>query len=342
MQEEHEKYMLRCLQLARLGAPTVSPNPMVGSVIVHAGNIIGEGWHYQAGQAHAEVNAINRVKNKDLLKESTLYVNLEPCSHFGRTPPCSNLIIEKQIPRVVIGCRDINSAVNGKGIERLKNAGIEVTENILAEEAAFLNRRFFTFHGKKRPFVLLKWAQSSDAYMDISRKAKEKGIFWISSPNTRPYVHAEREKFDAILVGANTVINDNPHLGISEFKSAKKLLRVIIDPEGEIEAKAQVFRDDNYLYFSKYERQVKTHLLSSEQSLKEILEILYNQGIQSLMVEGGGFTLNTFIKEQLWDEALVITAPKTLNDGLKAPQLNGRTITSFYLGEDKIERISAL
>jgi len=342
MQEEQEKYMQRCLQLAQLGASSASPNPMVGSVILHQGKIIGEGWHYQAGKAHAEVNAIASVKDKDLLKEATLYVNLEPCSHQGRTPPCSNLIIERQIPKVVIGCRDKNSLVNGKGVAKLRAAGIEVIEDVLAAEAEFLNRRFFTFHAKQRPYILLKWAQSSDGFMDIHRAASQKGIRWISNPESRPFVHRERAQVDGILVGANTVINDNPHLGISEFPSQKKLLRIIIDPQGRVNPQAQVFRDEHFLYFSEKERAIKTQIIKAEKPLLSILKVLHQNDIQSIMVEGGADTLKRFIAAKLWDEALIITGNSHLKEGLEAPIIKGSVAENYYLKQDHIQRLFAL
>lgn len=334
--------MQRCLQLAQRGETSTSPNPMVGSVIVHQGKIIGEGWHLQAGEAHAEVNAIANVSQKELLRESTLYVNLEPCSHQGRTPPCSDLIIEKKIPRVVIGCRDRNSLVNGKGIAKLKAAGIEVTEDVLVAECEFLNRRFFTFHAKERPYILLKWAQSGDGLIDINRSSNEKGIHWITQPETRPFVHRERAKVDAILVGANTIINDNPHLGISEYKSAKKLCRIIIDPKGQVSAQSQVFRDEHFLYFSEENRSIKTQILDSSKPLEGLLKTLHQKGIQSIMVEGGAYTLHKFIEAELWDEALIITGTSNLGEGLAAPKFEGKLKEDYYLKQDHIQRIFAL
>ncbi len=342
MQEEHEKYIRRCLQLAQHGASSASPNPMVGSVIVYQGKIIGEGWHQQAGKAHAEVNAIANVTNKELLKKATLYVNLEPCSHQGRTPPCSNLIIDMQIPKVVIGCRDANSLVNGRGIAKLKNAGIEVIEDILKEESEFLNRRFFTFHAQQRPYILLKWAQSKDAFLDINRLAHQKGMHWISSPETRPFVHRERSEVDGILVGANTIINDNPHLGISEFPAQKKLWRIIIDLQGRVAPQSQVFRDQHFIYFSGAKREVETHIINTENPLPEILKILHQKDILSIMVEGGAYTLQQFINAKLWDEALLITGPQSLSQGLAAPKIKGIITEDYYLKQDRIQRLLPL
>jgi diaminohydroxyphosphoribosylaminopyrimidine deaminase/5-amino-6-(5-phosphoribosylamino)uracil reductase len=342
MQETQEVYMARCLQLAQLGSSTTSPNPMVGSVIVYDGKIIGEGWHYQAGQPHAEVKAIASVQNQELLKKATLYVNLEPCSHHGKTPPCSNLIIEKQIPKVVIGCGDSNSLVNGKGIEKLKAAGIEVLENVLTAECEFLNRHFFTFHSKKRPYILLKWAQSKDGFMDIDRQAKQTGIHWISGPETRPFVHRERSKVDGILVGANTIVNDNPHLGISEFKSEKIPWRIIIDPNGKVNSNSLVFRDDHFIYFSTEKRAVKTQLLNPENPIQFMLKTLFEMEIQSIMVEGGAFTLRQFMAQNLWDEALVITGSTKLRSGIKSPLLEGEIKEDFKLKTDHIQRIFTL
>ena len=329
--------MQRCLQLARLGKSTVSPNPMVGCVVVHNNKIIGEGWHYKAGQAHAEVNALNAVKNQDLLKESILYVSLEPCSHFGKTPPCANLIVQKRIPHVVVACRDVNSAVNGQGIALLKANDINVTEGVLEKEAEALNKKFFTYHAKKRPFILLKWAQSLDGFLDKSRKPGEKGINWITQPPTRTYVHQLRSQFDAILVGAQTAVNDNPSLTITEVKP-KKLLRLIIDPQLRVPSHSKVFKTDDYLVFSQKASQRKNvvTLHGKNFTVNNILSHCYKLGVQSILVEGGAHTLQSFIEAQLWDEALVLIGQNTFGQGLPAPKLAQNPTSKNAIAGDTI------
>jgi diaminohydroxyphosphoribosylaminopyrimidine deaminase/5-amino-6-(5-phosphoribosylamino)uracil reductase len=239
-----EKYMLRCLELAKDGFGNVAPNPMVGCVIVCEGKIIGEGYHQEYGKAHAEVNAIHSVRDKSLLQKSTLYVNLEPCAHFGKTPPCANLIVEHNIPRVVIGCVDSYSEVSGKGIEKLRNAGIEVTVGILENESLELNKRFFTFHNKKRPYVILKWAETQDGFIDVDRpldKSRDTTADnWITSPLSKQLVHKWRSEEAAIMVGTTTVLNDNPQLNVREWKG-KNPTRIVIDLQDRLPQTLHVF-----------------------------------------------------------------------------------------------------
>ncbi|HCQ28892.1 MAG TPA: bifunctional diaminohydroxyphosphoribosylaminopyrimidine deaminase/5-amino-6-(5-phosphoribosylamino)uracil reductase RibD, partial [Flavobacteriales bacterium] len=244
MKQPEEKYLQRCLDLAKNGKGRVAPNPMVGCVIVHNGKIIGEGYHREYGKAHAEVNAINSVKNKELLRESTLYVNLEPCAHYGKTPPCSNLIIENNIPKVVVGCIDSFSAVAGKGIEKMQKAGIDVTVGVLEKESLALNRAFFTFHNKKRPYILLKWAQTLDGFIDIDRTSqKTTSDNWISNKFSKQLVHLYRSEIAGILVGKNTVMNDNPAL-TTRLIYGKSPIRLIIDFEQSIQESATVFNGE--------------------------------------------------------------------------------------------------
>jgi diaminohydroxyphosphoribosylaminopyrimidine deaminase/5-amino-6-(5-phosphoribosylamino)uracil reductase len=310
---------------------------MVGCVIVSNGEIIGEGWHYKAGQAHAEVNAINAVKNEALLKKSTLYVSLEPCSHFGKTPPCANLIISKKIPQVVVACRDAHSKVNGQGIRYLQQHGVKVTEGVLKKEAEILNHKFFTFHVKQRPYILLKWAQSLDGFIDKERSSEEKGINWITQPLTRTYVHQLRAEQDAILIGAQTAINDNPSLTVREVKP-KNITRIVIDPNLRVPASAAVFKDEDYLIFSKKssDRKKVVTLKESDFSLATILKHCYHLGLQSILVEGGAATLQSFIEANLWDEAQVLVGQTTLGKGLKAPLLNKSASKQEHLGKDLI------
>lgn len=335
--EAHEEYMRRCLQLALNGEPTVSPNPMVGSVIVKEGRIIGEGWHYRSGRPHAEVNAIRSVKNTEDLKQSTLYVSLEPCTTHGTTPPCTDLILKMKIPRVVIGCRDRNSAINGKGVRKLQDKGVEVTEGVLKEEAQYLNRKFFSFHEKKRPYILLKWAQSLDGFIDKTRNEGQVGVHWITKQETRIFVHRQRSHYDAILVGAQTVINDNPLLGIEEV-AAPDPQRLIIDPKLKTPEDARVYRDDNYRIYSyrKSDRNRVRSLNRNQGLLEGLLRDRYVSGVQSIMVEGGAKTIQSFIDADLWDEAMVLVGHSSFGEGLRAPALARRADEVTELGDDTI------
>ncbi len=334
----HELYIKRCIELAQNAKGYTSPNPMVGSVIVHNEQIIGEGWHHAPGQPHAEVNAINSVVEKSKLEESTIYVSLEPCAHFGRTPPCSDLIIENMIPKVVIGCRDPFEQVNGRGIEKLKAAGIEVIEGILENECLDLNKAFFTFHTKKRPYIILKWAQTGDGFMDISRKENEKGIKWITQPETKTLVHQWRAEVDAILAGKYTVLNDNPSLTVREV-GGKNPLRLVLDSKGEItpdysifneEAQTVVFVDRNINSTNSNHYPIDY----SNSPLEQVMDYCYQNQIQSVLVEGGAHTLQSFIDEGLWDEARVLTGVGTFENGLQAPGLNFAPISTFSFGKD--------
>lgn len=337
LSKDHIQYMQRCLQLAKNGSTSTSPNPMVGCVIVHQDQIIGEGWHRKAGEAHAEVRAINSVAETEKLKDSTLYVSLEPCSHHGRTPPCADLIIEKKIPRVVIACRDKNSVVNGRGIERLEKNGVEVIEGVMEQEAIWLNKRFFTFHSKKRSYVVLKWAQTSDGFFDKKRANGEKGINWITQPETRTFVHWERSKCDAILVGSQTVINDNPALTLQEVYGENPI-RLILDPNLETPENARVYEDENYRIFTlkKTDRRNAVQLKKNESFLKQVLRHSYVLGNLSMMVEGGARTIQSFIDEDLWDEALVLQGATTFGQGLKAPQIPRPALNYQQLGKDRV------
>lgn len=336
-------YMIRCIELAEKGLGRVAPNPMVGSVIVHNGKIIGEGYHQIFGGPHAEVNAINAVKNKDLLKESTLFVNLEPCAHFGKTPPCADLIIASKIPRVVVAQRDPNPKVAGRGIERMKAAGIEVIEGICAAEAEFLNRRFLMHQRENRPYIILKWAQSADGFMDRERDSvEEPKINWISHPATKKLVHLWRSQEQAILVGRNTIVNDNPRLDTREVTGASPL-RIVLSNSGKIPKESKVLTDGNrtLIYNKNFAKKIgNVEFIKFETDLlKNALHDLSGKGISSILVEGGAETLNTFIVNNLWDEGRIIQSENRFNSGLKAPEINSPTgITEAY-GKDKITRI---
>ncbi|MFZ6051389.1 bifunctional diaminohydroxyphosphoribosylaminopyrimidine deaminase/5-amino-6-(5-phosphoribosylamino)uracil reductase RibD [Halocola ammonii] len=337
----HEKYMQRCLQLAEKGLGSVSPNPMVGAVIVHNDKIIGEGFHRKFGEAHAEVNAINNVEDHELLKEATLYVNLEPCSHYGKTPPCSDLIIEKKIPKVVIANLDPYDQVNGSGVEKLKQAGVEVITGVEAEKGAHLNRRFFIFHQKQRPYIVLKWAESRDGLMDVERSEGDKGVYWISHPNTKKLVHKWRSEEAAVMVGANTAQNDNSALTVREI-TGRQPLRILIDPNERVSHENRIFDGSvPTIIFGKANR---THgntewiTINDKSSLvPEMLRTLHKRGVQSILVEGGAITLTEFIRAGCWDEARKITGDVHLLKGKKAPHPGVKPTESYNFGTDLIE-----
>jgi len=337
--EVDEKYMLRAIELARLGMGEVSPNPMVGCVIVHNGLIIGEGYHSQFGMAHAEVNAVNRVKNKDLLKESTLYVTLEPCSHHGKTPPCADLILLHQIPKVVVGTSDPFAEVSGRGIEKLRMGGCKVLQGFLEEKCVELNRRFFTFQQKKRPFIILKWAQTADGYIDIDRAHENYGQpTWITNDLSRIAVHKMRTDESAILVGTNTAKKDNPSLTVRDW-SGKPPLRLVIDkylklPEGIALFDGQVptvaytslkVADRPNLEFRK--------ISFDGDEIIQVLADLHARGILSLIVEGGQKLLNSFIKQGIWDEARLFVGKNIFHGGVKAPLFEGHLLKSEELDD---------
>ena len=338
---EHEQYMKRCLWLAANAQGKTSPNPLVGSVVVYQNQIIGEGWHHKAGEAHAEVNAIASVNNHDLLPDSTLYVNLEPCAHYGKTPPCSDLIIEKKIRRVVIGSRDPFSEVNGRGIERLQRAGVEVIVNVMQSDCEFLNRRFFTYHRKKRPYIILKWAQSRDGFMDRDRTSGEQGINWITQPATKSLVHLWRSQEDAIVVGAQTVINDNPSLTVREV-AGKSPIRIVLNPDKHIDPSSAVFDGSvESLYFSASTEAelpgvTQVPLQPGEDVPDRLLSEAYKRGIQSLFIEGGAYLLNSLLERELWDEARVLTGNTLFHSGLKAPEIKHTPGETEGFGADQV------
>lgn len=323
-----EKYMARCIELARLGAGEVAPNPMVGAVIVHGDVIIGEGFHRQYGGPHAEVNAINSVKDKSLLNESTIYVSLEPCAHFGKTPPCSDLIISHQIPHVVIGCVDPFAQVAGKGIARMVQAGIRVEVGILEKECLELNRRFFTFHQQKRPYVILKWAQTLDGFLDIDRSQPEFGQpTWISNELSRRLVHRQRTEEAAILIGTNTAFKDNPSLTVREW-SGRQPLRLVIDRQNRLPATLHLKDGEvQTLIFTEHVSADQQNLEFvplnfSQNILPQLLDVLFAREIQSVIVEGGRQLLQSFIDQDLWDEAHVYIGNTWFGRGVQAPNLS--------------------
>lgn len=327
MTDPDERYMRRCFDLAALGLGLTRTNPLVGCVIVHDDRIIGEGYHHEYGGPHAEVNAIRSVKDKSLLKSSTLYVNLEPCSHFGKTPPCSTLIINSGIPRIVVSNIDPFAAVSGRGIEAMRNAGVEVLTGVLEREGEFLNRRFLTFHLQKRPFVMLKWAQTADGFIDVVRKKGDPvGTNWITDEISRTLVHKWRAEEAGLLVGTNTIIADNPKLNVRRWSGVSPL-RITFDRDGRIPDTASILDgSQDTLVFSclqeKYSGKIKSVLVDHEFEMEEILHELYEQKILSIMVEGGRQVLQTFIDSGLWDEARVFRGSVVFHEGVPAPVIS--------------------
>lgn len=340
--------MQRCLQLAAMGAGQVAPNPMVGAVLVHQGKITGEGYHQKYGEAHAEVNCINSVADRDkyLIEKSTLYVSLEPCAHFGKTPPCADLIIKNKIPRVVIGCLDSFKEVNGKGIEKLKAAGVDVIAGVLESECIGLNKRFFTFHQQQRPYIILKWAQSRDGKIaplnpheggTLAHTKSERLL--ISNDLTNRLVHKWRSEEAAILVGTITALMDDPSLTTRSWPG-KNPVRVVIDKDLKLPASLKLFdKTVRTIVFNEKKQQddgmLSYHKLNKENNtLLQIMATLYTQQVQSVIVEGGAKLLQSFIDAGLWDEARVITNTQLeVEKGLDAPVLENKILQ----GEDKIE-----
>ncbi len=305
-------YMLRCLELAKKGLGTTYPNPLVGSVVVHNDCIIGEGWHRKAGTPHAEVHAIRAVKNKELLAESTLYVNLEPCNHHGKTPPCCDLIIEHRVKRVVIGTIDYHSLVNGSGIARLKNAGVAVTVGVWEAECQKINRRFFTFHAKGRPYIILKWAESADGFMTADPNQPN---FPVSNKRSKQLLHKMRTEEQSILVGTRTALIDNPSLTARSWKGNNPL-RLLLDFEHKIPSKNFIFDDAAPTI------RIDVDLVSRENWIAQLLTYLKEQNIQSLIVEGGKQVLEQFIELNLFDEVRIFKSAENFGKGLSAPRVD--------------------
>lgn len=331
-----ELLMQRCLQLALKGLGQVAPNPMVGSVIVADGEIIGEGYHQQFGQAHAEVNAVKSVSENNLhkLEKASLYVNLEPCSHFGKTPPCADMIIRNNIARVVIGSNDPNPKVSGQGIAKLRDAGIEVVTGVLKRQCDFFNRRFLTFWLKRRPYIILKWAQSADGFM---ASAEPKQV-WLTGEESKKLTHQWRSEEQAILVGKRTVQIDDPALTV-RLITGKNPVRITIDRNLELNTSFKFFEPNSKLIvFNAHKNEGNYVLLDFEADvLEQIMDYLFSIEVQSVIVEGGAFTLHQFIAAGLWDEARVFTAPIPLNSGKKAPVLNIAISERKKIGQDTLE-----
>ena len=318
-----EQYMSRCLQLAKLGAGYVAPNPLVGAVLVYEDKIIGEGYHQKYGEAHAEVNCINNVseENKFLIEKGTLYVSLEPCSHYGKTPPCTDLIIQNKIKKVIIGCKDIYKEVAGTGIQKLTNAGVEVITGILEKECIKLNKRFFTFHQKFRPYILLKWAQTANGKIG----SVEKRIL-ISNEYSKRLVHKWRSEETAILVGTNTALQDDPLL-TTRLWQGENAIRIVIDKDLKLPLALKLFNTDarTFIYNlakNSTEENLVYIKLENENFIDQMIQSLFEMNIQSVMIEGGAKTLQSFIDEGLWDEARVITNEELImENGIAAPEM---------------------
>lgn len=337
----HEKYMRRCIALAKNGLATTYPNPLVGSVIVHNDTIIGEGWHWKAGELHAEVNAVNSVKDKSLLKNATIYVSLEPCSHFGKTPPCCDLIIANKIPKIVIGTIDPNIKVAGNGIKKLLEAGKNLTVGVLENECHALNKRFFTFHEKKRPYIILKWAESTDGFIAPAFRDAQKPV-WISNPYSRQLVHKWRSEEQAILVGTQTVVDDNPKLDVRDW-NGKNPVRLVIDKNNRIPEESHIFDNQaKTIVFCTAELASKKdnivfETLDFEGNIpRQIAAVLYKNELQSVIVEGGRQTLQTFIDSGFWDEARIFKGNIFLENGTKAPVLNCHSNSKQFIGDDAL------
>jgi diaminohydroxyphosphoribosylaminopyrimidine deaminase / 5-amino-6-(5-phosphoribosylamino)uracil reductase len=339
----HEKYINRCIAFAKNGLTTAMPNPAVGAVVVYNDVIIGEGFTAAYGGAHAEVNAINAVKDKSLLSKATLYVSLEPCSHFGKTPPCSDLILAMNIPNIVVGTLDSNSLVSGKGIQKLIDAGRNVTVGVLEYECRNSNKRFFCFHEKKRPYVILKWAATQDNFIapvPETRLDARKPV-WISNKHAQQLVHKWRSEEQAILIGVNTVLADNPKLDVRLW-IGKNPIRVILDPNNKIPSNSFVL-DDSCKTIVLVTKKIKPNTSNTffetidfkHNVAHQVLDVLYGYGIQSVLIEGGAKTLETFIEAKLWDEARIFKSNIQFKQGVPAPFING----SFVKNEALIDNV---
>jgi diaminohydroxyphosphoribosylaminopyrimidine deaminase/5-amino-6-(5-phosphoribosylamino)uracil reductase len=318
-----EKYMQRAMELALKGKGHVSPNPMVGCVIVKDDIIIGEGWHEQHGGPHAEVNAINAVSDKSMLNGAFIYVTLEPCAHFGKTPPCADLIIQYPFKKVIIANVDPNPQVSGRGIERIQKAGIAVEIGVLKEEGERLNARFFKNQRQQMPYVILKWAQTTDGFVARNNYDSK----WISDEFSRHLVHQWRSEEDAILVGKNTVLHDNPLLTTRGISNGKNPIRVVLDTHLALSNTYQVFNTEAQTMVLNelkdlQEGNVKVVKLENIKSWNEILQALYKQGVCSVLIEGGSAVLHSIIEQELWDEARVFVSPNTFLKGISAPTLS--------------------
>ncbi|MGB4293108.1 MAG: bifunctional diaminohydroxyphosphoribosylaminopyrimidine deaminase/5-amino-6-(5-phosphoribosylamino)uracil reductase RibD [Bacteroidales bacterium] len=344
--EADHKYMQRCIELALNAEGLTYPNPMVGAVVVHDDVILGEGYHVYAGGPHAEVVAINAVKKRELLPESTLYVSLEPCCHYGKTPPCTDLIISSGIPRVVVGTIDTSTKVSGRGVAILREAGKEVKVGVIENECRWVNRRFFTYHERKRPYITLKWAESADGFIDIERpEGSPAGPYWITGMAERVLVHKWRASEEAILVGGETIRKDNPRLNVRYWKG-KDPVKIILSRSGNIGSYFSGKRADGGIIVFTGNREFKpdgaevVFLEENEPAALRICKTLYDKGIQSLFIEGGAKVIQHFISEGLWDEARIFRGRKYFRNGIKAPVAGGRVISETLFESGVLEVLS--
>ncbi len=318
------------MHIAKNGLGSTRPNPMVGAVIVFENKIIGEGYTSAYGGPHAEVNAINAVKDKSQLSKSTLYVTLEPCSHQGKTPPCSDLIIKHKVPKVVIGCVDDNPQVSGKGIARLEASGCEVTIGVLEKKCKAHHKRFFTFHNNKRPYIILKWAETKDGFIAPKAKNEQKPV-WITNRYSRQLVHKWRANEQAILVGTNTVIEDNPSLTVRDW-SGENPIRIVLDKHLKLNKSNSILNDEaKTITISKKDIEFNANLA------RQVCDVLFLENINSIIIEGGAKTLQTFIDENLWDEARVFTGEAEFTEGITAPVLKGKLISEERILNDTLK-----
>ncbi len=341
-QRTDEQYMMRCLDLAQMARGNTAPNPMVGSVIVHNGLIIGEGFHQKKGEPHAEVNAIANVQDKSLLPTSTMYVSLEPCSHHGKTPPCTGTIIRHKIPRVVIGVKDPNPLVNGKGIKILEENGINVISGIKENQCKELNKRFFIYNLFSRPYIILKWAQTKDGFIDYNRPANTpKEPTWITNEIDRALVHKWRSEEASILVGTNTADKDNPRLNTRDW-AGNDPLRMVIDRQLRLPSHLSIFDQTipTIIFNDKKEEKEANpeyvKLNFKENIPLQISEFLYKRKIQSIIVEGGQQLINNFVLKGLWDEARVFTGNVFFYEGVKAPQIQGKIVSRDIVHDSEL------
>ena len=336
--------MQRCIELAKKGLGYTAPNPLVGSVVVHNNTIIGEGFHRKYGEAHAEANAIHSVVEKSLLAESTIYVNLEPCSHFGKTPPCADLIINSGVKKVVIGCVDPFVQVAGRGISRLRNHGCDVTVGVLKPQNLELNKRFFTFHEKKRPYIILKWAQTTDGFIDTLRTpASGEKPLRISGNLASSLVHKWRSEESAIMVGTNTALADNPKLNV-RYWTGPHPVRIVVDKNLTLPPHLRIFdKEQNTYILNESVNQsehnldlVKLPFMHEKIEIKPLLDFLHHAGIQSIIVEGGQKLLQDFINTGNWDEARILVSPALLGKGVMAPNMPFKNCSSTMVGMDRL------
>ena len=340
---DNTKFMKRCIDLASKGIGYTYPNPLVGSVIVHNNKIIGEGYHAKYGESHAEVNAINNVANKELLRESTLYVNLEPCNHHGKTPPYTEAIIKNNIKRIVIGSRDPNRLVNGSGIDKLKSSGCDVVVGVMEVECSDLNKRFFKYHKQKRPYIILKWAESRDGFISpLKSNQSQRKVNWISGEDSKKLTHKWRSEEHSILVGVQTIIDDNPLL-TTRFVDGKNPIRFVLDPNSRIPLDSKVLSEaSKTIILSKEENNLIPNYTKSSnfENIQLIIGSLYDMKIQSVLIEGGTKTINHFLNNDSWDSIRVFKSNKNLTHGIKSPNVDFTKFSKSNIGNDILYEIN--